>query len=251
MFGHGPDWPPVDHNNAVSNIGAGPRAAAAGVVFAVSLLLCSCASTVSGTAVRGQGGSLDVPPLDASQLDDVLLSIGELNGIMGSTTMTVTSELEEMTDHSDQVSDSECLGAIYGAEEPVYAGSGWTDVRDQVAREPDEDNAHWVEQTAVLYPSAEKARQFLDDSTSAWGGCANSTVSVDDSGDAYYWDLGDVTKGDALITQLTTQQDADGWACQHALSAVSNVTVEAWACGYTIGDEAATIVAEMVGNASQ
>ena len=226
-------------------------AVAAGGALAVSVLLAGCVSTVSGTAVRGQGGGADVAPLDASELDAVLLSIGELNGIMGSTTMTVTSELDEMTDHSDAVSDPNCLGAIYGAEEPVYAGSGWTDVRDQVAREPDADNAHWVEQTAVLYPSADNARQFYEESVSAWEGCANSTVSVDDSGDAYYWDLGDVTAGDALVTQLTTQQDADGWACQHALSAVSNVTVEAWACGYTIGDEAATIVPDMVANASR
>lgn len=217
-----------------------------------AVLLSGCVSTVPGTAVRGQGGGpLDVPPLDVSKLDEVLLSIGEINGIMGSTTMTVTSELEEMTDHSDQVSDLDCLGAIYGAEEPVYAGSGWTDVRDQVSREPDEDNNHWVEQTAVLYRSADKARQFFDESTSAWENCANSTVAVDDSGSSYLWDLGDVAVDDALITQLTTQQDADGWACQHALSVVSNLTVEVWACGYTIGDEAATIAADMVANAAR
>ncbi|MEO3761155.1 sensor domain-containing protein [Mycobacterium sp. B14F4] len=233
-------------------MGTTARACAAGVVLAASVLLSGCVSTVAGTAVRGQGGGRqDVPPLSASKLDDVLLSIGELNGIMGSTTMTVTSELEEMTDHSDQVSDSDCLGAIYGAEEPVYAGSGWTDVRDQVAREPDEDNNHWVEQTAVLYPSAEKASKFFDESASAWENCANSTVAVDDSGLSYLWDLDDVITEDTLITQVTTQQDADGWACQHALSVVSNLTVEAWACGYGIGDEAATIATDMVANAAE
>lgn len=235
----------------MTSIGTPARAGAAAVVLTVSALLCSCVSTISGTAIRGQdAGPIDVPPLEATELDQVLLSIGELNGIMGSTTMTVTSELEEMTDHSDDVSDPECLGAIYGAEEPVYAGSGWTDVRDQVAREPDEDNAHWVEQTAVLYPSAEEAQQFFDESVSMWESCSNSSVSVDDSGSSYIWDLDDVTVEDSLITQLTTQQDAGGWACQHALSVVSNVTVEAWGCGYSITDEAATIAADMVANAS-
>ncbi|ULE35797.1 sensor domain-containing protein [Mycobacterium sp. IDR2000157661] len=219
--------------------------------MAASVLLAGCVSTVSGTAVSGRGGGvLDVPPLDESELDDVLLSIGELNGIMGSTTMTVTSDLEEMTDHSDQVSDPECLGAIYGAEDPVYAGSGWIAVRDQVAREPGENNDHWVEQTAVLYPSAEKARQFFDESTSAWEGCADSTVEVDDSDSSFLWDLSGVTVEDTMITQLTTQQDAEGWACQHALSVVSNVTVEAWACGFAIGEEAAIIATDMVANAA-
>jgi hypothetical protein len=242
----------VGHNDAVTYIGTVGRGCAAGVVLAASVLLSGCVSTVSGTAVRGQNAAaLDVPPLEASKLDEVLLSIGELNGIMGSTTMTVTSELEEMTDHSEQVSDGDCLGAIYGAEEPVYAGSGWTDMRDQVAREPDADNSHWVEQTAVLYPSAQEAQQFFDDSISAWENCANSSVSVDDSGSSYLWDLSDVTVEDTLITQVTTQQDAEGWACQHALSVVSNLTVEAWACGYTIADEGATIAGEMAANAAE
>ena len=73
--------------------------------------------------------AIDVPPLTEAKLDGVLLSIGELNDIMGSAKMKVTSELKEMTDHSGEVSDPDCLGAIYGAEEPVYAGSGWTAMR--------------------------------------------------------------------------------------------------------------------------
>ncbi len=57
-----------------------------------------------------------------------------------------------MTDSSDKVSDPDCLGAMFGAEEAVYKGSGWTAVRDVVAREPEDDNDHWIEQTAVIYP---------------------------------------------------------------------------------------------------
>ena len=57
--------------------------------------------------------------------------------------------------------------------------------------------------------------------------------------------------GDTLLTQMTTQEGADGWACQHALSLVSNVTVEAWACGYSITDEAAEMANAMVENAAK
>ena len=95
--------------------------------------------------MRAQNAApIDVPALDESKLDDVLLSIGELNGIVGSTQMTITVELEEMSDHSAEVSDPDCLGAIYGAEDLVYAGTGWTAMRDQVAREPDEDRTSVV-----------------------------------------------------------------------------------------------------------
>ncbi len=233
-------------------IGTAFRACAVGAVIAASVLLSGCVSTVPGTAVRAQQEApVDVPPLTEGKLDDVLLSVGELNGIMGSTQMTVTSELEEMTDHSGEVSDPDCLGAIYGAEEPVYAGSGWTAMRDQVVREPGEDNEHWVEQTAVLYPSAEKAQKFFDDSKSSWEKCSGYSVSVDDADATYLWQIDSVNAEDTLITQMTEQEDAKGWGCQHALSLASNVTVEAWACGYSIKDEAGKIASEMIANAAK
>jgi hypothetical protein len=236
----------------VINIGMATRACAVGVVIAASVLLSGCESTVSGTAVRAHNAApIDVPPLTDAKLDDVLLSIGELNGIMGSSQMKVTGELDEMTDHSGEVSDPDCLGAIYGAEEPVYAGSGWTALRDQIAREPGEDNEHWVEQTAVLYPSAGKAQKFFDDSKSSWEGCAGYSVSVDDEDATYLWQIDSLTAEDTLISQMTAQEDAEGWACQHGMSVVSNVIVEAWACGYSIKDEAATIANDMVANAAK
>ncbi|MBO0678216.1 sensor domain-containing protein [Mycolicibacterium sp. S2-37] len=225
-----------------------------GLALSVSLVLTlsACVSTVDGRAVRAAGTApADVPPLTEAQLDGVLLSIGELNGIVGSTQMTVTSELDEMTDHSADLSDPKCVGAIYGAEEPVYAGSGWTAVRDQVAREPSEDNDHWVEQTAVLYPSADQAQAFVDSSRTTWEECQASDITVDDGADSYVWQMDPVQFDGQLLTQVSEQRDADGWACQHALTAVSNVTVETWACGYTISDEAATIATEMVANATE
>jgi hypothetical protein len=232
--------------------GTATRIRVGGAVIGVSALLSGCVSTVPGTAIRAQHAApADVPTLTEAKLDDVLLSIGELNGIMGATQMKVTSALEKMTDHSGEVSDPDCLGAIYGAEEPVYAASGWTAMRDQVAREPGEDNEHWVEQTAVLYPSAEKAQKFFDESKSSWEGCSGYSVSVDDADATYLWQIDKVRSEDTVITQETAQQDADGWACQHALSVVSNVTVEAWACSYSVKDEAAAIANQMVANAGK
>ncbi|WP_041783168.1 sensor domain-containing protein [Mycolicibacterium chubuense] len=222
---------------------------AVGVLTVASLLLAGCANTVGGTAVRGAGGpgQRDIAPLDEASLDRILLGIGELNGIVGSTQMTVTSSLEEMTDHSAGVSDPACLGAIYGAEEPVYAGTGWTAVRDRVAREPTDDNDHWVEQTAVLYPAAQNAQDFFGHSSDTWQKCANRSVDVGDG--EYTWQLGDAEAGDAMLTQTTSQNDSGGWACQHALSLVSNVTVEAWSCGYSVTDEAVQIADAMIKNA--
>jgi hypothetical protein len=241
----------VGHNGAVKGIRAVTPACAAGVVLVTSVLLSGCVQNVSGNAVRAHQAPSDVPQLTKKKLDDVLLSAGEVNAIMGSTTMTVTSDLDDMTNHSEDVSDPDCLGAIYGAETPVYKGSDWTAVRDQVLREPGEDNEHWVEQAAVLYPSADKASAFFDTSESTWKKCAGNAISVYDGNDSYLWQLDDVVTHGDIITQMTAQEDADGWACQHALSVVSNVTVEAWACGYSLANEATAIVTDMVSNAAK
>ncbi|TFV58491.1 sensor domain-containing protein [Mycobacterium sp. PS03-16] len=219
---------------------------------AVAVLLSGCVSTVSGRAVRQTSGiPADAPALSEAQLDDVLLSIGELNDIMGASQMTITSDLTEMTDHSSDVSDPACLGAIYGAEEPVYADSGWTAMRDQVAREPDDDNAHWVEQTAVLYPSADEARGFFEFSQAMWDECTAGDITVDDGMGTFVWQMEPVIAHGPLLTQMSVQRDAAGWACQHALAVVSNLTAETWACGYTIRDEAATMATEMAVNAAK
>lgn len=214
----------------------------------VAVLLSGCVSTVDGTAVAGRSaGPREVAPLRESQLDGVLLTIGELNAVMGSTRVEITGDYDDMSDLSAEVSDPDCLGAVYGAEETVYAGSGWTAVRDQVAREPDYDNDHWVEQSAVLYPAAENARRFVDESADMWRDCAGSAIVVSDA----LWELGDVEVRDGVVTQLTIQEGAGGWGCEHALSAVSNVTVEAWACSYSVTDEAAQIARAMADNAAK
>ena len=160
----------------------------------------------------------DVPKLDGSALDKVLLSIDEINDVMGTTDLEVTSDIDDMTDSSDKVSDPDCLGAMFGAEEAVYKGSGWTDVRDVVAREPDEDNDHWIEQTAVIYPEAGNAKRFFEKSRSIWEKCADSSLAVDTEDTSSLWEFEKVTAGDGLITQIATQEDADGWGCEHALA---------------------------------
>ena len=227
------------------------RALAVGIAVAAAMALSGCVSTVSGTAVRdAKTVSTDVPRLDESALDKVLLPVDEINDIMGTSALEVTSDMDDMTDSSDKVSDPDCLGAMFGAEESVYKGSGWTAVRDVVAREPDEDNDHWIKQTGVIYPQASDANRFFEKSKSMWEKCAGSSLAVDTEDTSSLWEFGDVSSGDGLITQMATQEDADGWGCQHALAAASNLTVETWVCAYSLSEEAATMAIDIINNAA-
>lgn len=226
------------------------------IVALAALSLSGCVSTVSGIAVRAHHAGLssdlpDVPAMTEADLDRVLLSIGDLNGIMGATGLRIDKQFSEMTDHTDDVSDPECLGAIYGAEEQVYATSGWTALRDEVVRERGDGNDHWVEQIAVLYPSEAKSAKFFELSHDQWQNCAGTSIETYGDDFTYWWDIEDLNATDAVLSQTVRQRDADGWACQHTLAVASNLIVEAWACSYDIGDEAQAIVSDMLANAAK
>lgn len=225
------------------------------VFFCVAVLvtasLSGCVSTVSGTALRGQSAgpvSSDVPPtLTEVDLERVLLTAGEVNGVMGATGIRVTASSQNMSDNSDGVSDVDCLGAIYGAEQLVYQGSDWSAVRDQVLQEPTTDNAHWVEQIAVLFPTTEKAQAFADKSRTMWQKCGGTSIDIDNSDVHSTWKIDQPDVSGDILTQVSVQRNAGGWGgCQHALTSASNAVVEAWACSNSIADEARAIAAGMI-----
>ncbi|BBY61892.1 sensor domain-containing protein [Mycolicibacterium helvum] len=216
-------------------------------------LLSGCVSTVSGTALRGQDAGptvVTVPKLEESDLDRVLLSAGEVNGVMDATGIRVTASSQNMSDNSRGVSDVDCLGAIYGAEELVYHGSDWAAVRDEVLQEPTTDNAHWVEQIAVLFPSADKASAFVDGSRTTWEKCGGTSIDIDNSDVHSTWKIDQANVTGDILTQQSSQRNAGGWGCQHALTSASNLVVEAWACSNSINDEAKSIASEMIKNAA-
>jgi hypothetical protein len=236
----------------VSSVAEAARACVAVVTVGTAVAVSGCTSTVSGVAVRdADAAPTDVRPLRASQLGDVLLSIGQLNGVVGATRMEVVLKGEKMSDNSEAVSDPDCLGSIFGAEELVYRGTGWTAVRDQVVREPGDDNEHWVEQTAVLYPTARGADDFVRMSESAWRDCSGFSVAVDDGTTSSIWQIDEVKNHDDVVTQAISQEDSDGWECQHAMSSVANLSVEAIACAFGIHDEAVSMARAMLANAAK
>src|ERR1700742_1429567 len=97
------------------------------VAVTFGALTTGCTSTVDGTAVRAHGSvpADDVPPLDESALEDLLLSNNDLNKIAG-VDLESFYTAEEMNDNADLVSDPDCLGAVYPGEDAVYHDSDWS-----------------------------------------------------------------------------------------------------------------------------
>ncbi|HTQ20076.1 sensor domain-containing protein [Mycobacterium sp.] len=92
----------------------------------------------------------------------------------------------------------------------------------------------------------------LKSSAGKWRGCAGQTVTLTESGQTVQWNIGDLVGDVPTIAQRkTTPAIGNGYACQHALSAVSNVVLDVEVCGFQIIDQARQIADKMVAKVTQ
>ncbi|MEV0672145.1 sensor domain-containing protein [Mycobacterium sp. NPDC050441] len=219
----------------------------------VSLLTAGCAQTVDGRAMRAQDS---VPVVDEtltdSGLEDLLVSpeeAGEIIGVTGLEPMATRDISDTLNVNRNKLSEEDCRAAVFGAQEAVYADTGWTGVRDQVLSTP--ESRQTVEQTVVLYPSRDEAHRFFDSARQSWQECAGRTISIGTGDAATHWDIADVVAEESLFTQFSTEQQQAEWPCDHALAVASNVVFETWACGVGIGgNQAAALALHMADKAA-
>lgn len=211
----------------------------------VALALSGCVSTVDGSAVRAEGESDPVSLLQESDLEDVLLDEAELNDVLGSTEVEVFEDLYEMTDDSADISEPDCIGAVFSAEEPVYAPTRYTGLHSRLAEEADSDFGFFVEQAVVTMPSVEAATGFLDRSAQTWRDCTATTLFYDTGEDSIELALQDVIRDGPMIGQRVSIVDGDS-KCEHTMAAVKNVIVEVFVCGVQPRDYATEMVTRMV-----
>ncbi|OBG21610.1 hypothetical protein A5768_26275 [Mycolicibacterium fortuitum] len=224
-----------------------PRAWLPIVAAATALLITSCTTIAAGTAIPS------IPSPEQARLDQIMLPIDELKAIVGASNMAFTSASTTLDNNFWWVREPKCVGALYPAEMRVYRFTNWREVRTKVAQDADSDHRHWVQQAVVLHASEDDAQSTLQIFTKWWGQCAGSAVSIREStGDKTsdrVWNMGDLVINDNVISQTSTRAGTDGWACQHALSAVSTMVVESKVCGYQVRDQARTIVNRLTANA--
>jgi serine/threonine-protein kinase len=180
-------------------------------------------------------------PISAERLSALLLSPPDINSVMGSSTMEPGKPILSMDTSSVTLSLPDCQGALYTSQEPVYAGTGYTGVSGLVSSEPGDNYDHWVNQAVVLFPSADKAKAFLQTATDRWKACAGKTVTVTNKSKTYRWTFAQINGSPPKITVVDTQEGADGWECQRAMGVANNVIVDVNACGYHISDQGGQI----------
>jgi hypothetical protein len=194
-------------------------------------------AVVSGAVLLAGCGSTSQQPaakqVEPSALDSLLLSPGEVDGVMGTTGIVHQPAAGDMNDHRDVVVNLNCLGVWQTDEAAVYENTGFNGVRRQSLRTPDNDLWNdFVVQSVVTYPSAGAAQKFFTDSAGRWSNCVNHRLNIAIGGaPSPGWQSGELSKTDTELTMPVTRQTGDQTrSCQRVLAIKSNAIIDAEAC---------------------
>jgi len=221
------------------------------MAVAFGVLTTGCTSTVAGEAVKSRSSvpTDDVPTLEESTLDGLMLSNNDLKKITGVEVEELYAA-EEMNDNADMVSDLDCLGAIYPGEDAVYEDTHWTSVRDQLLLEASgADDGRLVEQTLVLFDNADQAVEFFESSKENWRQCAEvKDIEVEDGP----WVPDKVVDVNERTISLKAKVSGTlSGTCGHAMGVVSNLIVEGFSCDVDDNDDAQKITAQLLEDAAE
>jgi hypothetical protein len=188
--------------------------------------------TAKPTSGVGAGASAAQPAPGGTE--SLLLGPADVGNVLGDPNMEAGAHGEQPRDPQGTLSDPECLSAFEPFEESVYRPHDPKAIHTQVIHSA--GDVHRVVEAVAKFPSAEKARAFVEGSAERWGACANKAVKFTASGKTSEWTFGDVNGGAPKITQTRAETGANGRTCQHALSAAGDVVIEVQACGNDITD---------------
>ncbi len=229
----------------------------AGIILAISG--CQDGTEASRPGEAGSntsGSSTSKAPASAAfpdeTVDHTLMSVHDLESLTGATGLEPIRSMPSLNDNSGLIDNKKCLAVVAIGEKTVYAESGFTATRVLIAESSGDDFQH-VEQSAVIFPSAEEAKQFFDKSQESWDGCVDVPVTLSYPGEEpAKWIANKVVSlPNPLIFQDMTNPDIPGWTCPHAMAVRQNLVVEAAICRNNATDQPQRIVEQMLKNAAK
>ncbi len=190
------------------------------------------------------------PPISSDRLSALLLTSSEVNTLAGASDMTAGKPTTAMDTSSYTLSLPKCQGALYPVQGPAYTGTGYQAVSGLVYRDPkdsDGNTHHIVDENVVSFPTADKAKAFAQSAQESWKACAGQPITITtDQAKIYRWTFGQIAGDPPKISLTRTQENAQGWACQHAISAANNIVVDIDACDYKLSNQGAEAADQIV-----
>lgn len=212
--------------------------AAACAVAGLCILIAGCTNPNHVTTKATTTTSMIARPVVEREIDTLLLAPEQINAAMGAKDMAVRNKRVAMSDDSATMKPTECLAIDGSVQAPVYAGSGFTAVRDEALNDGD-NFTHYAEQAVVLFPIAKQANAFFTASAKQWSTCHH--FSHIQSGTE--WTVGYVSNDNGVLSTVAAQDNAKagGWACGRALVVRNNIIVDVNTCSPNPGSSAVDI----------
>lgn len=228
------------------------RSAAVLAVLVVATSLTACTRVVDGRGSYAGGGD---PPqeklLELTELPPLMLpaeEVGSIVGVPGTTVVTSYETLEKIPDET--ISDPSCFGAMFGAVEPVYRGSGDEGVFGQRLANITDMLAGRSDQSVIVFGSGPDAQSFVTEQVDMWRRCGEKPLTLDIADLKVNWmiDAPRVSSGVDVLTRL--QEGGDGFGCGRGIHAEGNTVIDVVVCGpdpVAAGDHAALIADGILG----
>ncbi|MHA7653021.1 sensor domain-containing protein [Mycobacterium sp. ML4] len=182
--------------------------------------------TGAGTAAGGSTPSAETA--------SVLLGAADIGNVLGDPNMKEGARSDQLRAPQGTLSDPSCLAAFEPFQETVYRPHDPTAIHSQVVQSA--GDAHRVVEAVAKFPSADKARAFVESSAGKWRACANKTVTFTGPSKSTEWSFGEVNGEAPKITMTRAETENGGRTCQHALLAEGELVIEVQACGNDITD---------------
>jgi PknH-like extracellular domain len=195
--------------------------------------------TVAGCAGHTETAAPTTTPktVEDRDLDNLMLSVADINTVMGTTGITPHPVVTQMPDNRNLLPNLNCLGVWQVDEAAIYGErggpTGWSALRQQMLRTPDADQWDTLAvQSVVSYPSPDAARAFFGQSADRWSKCTNHHVNIKLNDQPLpKWLSGDLDQTDtSLAMPIARGAGADSRSCQHVLTVKVNVVIDVEAC---------------------
>jgi hypothetical protein len=184
-------------------------------------------------------------PVDATKLDSYLLGAADIGTIVADPNLVAAERTGRPRTLRGTLSNLDCLGAYEPIEDAVYQPSGYTEVSGQAVHTAGEDPAHRIFESVAAFPSAEKARAFVQTSADKWKACAGQQVTLTFNDKTTAWTFGALNGAAPKIAQERVPADS-ARACHHVLHAASSVVIDVLVCGADTAPGQAGKIAEQI-----
>lgn len=203
------------------------------------------APTSSTTSTSPSPSSAPEATMPLSALPGVLLDVGTLNSMLGATNLAPRADVSENDTKAFTGGDNdhpECGGVHNAALQRELDNSGYVAVRIQAVSDP-HLTENIVDDGAIYYSTAKAANDFVAKQAQAWAKCNGVTLHPDPADGI--WMVGTVANRGGMVSVISTQEGAEGWQCQRALTARNNVVIDVNSCGFNRTDQAIAIATRM------